>query len=165
MDAAQTAFSAYYREHYPAVARFVERRIDDPEAAAEVAADVFRLVWTRRDGAALPGRPWLLLTARNLLGNAYRSRDRRRALEEKAVAAARSAPDAGRDHELIAAVFEVIGPKHSEVLRLVYWDGLSGDELGLLLGCSANAANIRLHRARRAAESAVAQLDAEEARA
>jgi RNA polymerase sigma factor (sigma-70 family) len=165
MDAAQTAFAAYYREHYPAVARFTERRIDDREAAAEIAADVFRLVWSRRDGHDLPARAWLLVTARNLLGNAYRSRDRRRALEEKAIAAALAAPDAGADHELIAAVFEMIGPRHSEVLRLAYWDGLSGEDLGMLLGCSANAANIRLHRARRAAEAAVVQLDAEEARA
>lgn len=165
MDATQAEFAAYYREHYPAVARFAERRIDDREVAAEVAADVFRLVWTRRTGDGYPGRAWLLVTARNLLGNAYRARDRRRALEEKAIAAVRAAPKATADHELIAAVFEAIGPRHSEVLRLAYWDGLSGDDLGLLLGCSANAAHIRLHRARRAAEAAVVRLDAEEARA
>lgn len=165
MDAAQTAFAAYYREHYPAVARFAERRIDDREAAAEIAADVFRIVWTRRDGSGLPSRAWLLVTARNLLGTAYRTRERRRALEEKAIAAARQAPDAGADHELIAAVFEMIGARHSEVLRLAYWDGLGGEDLGLLLGCSANAANIRLHRARRAAEAALVQLNREEARA
>jgi RNA polymerase sigma factor (sigma-70 family) len=158
MDEAQTVFAAYYREHYPAVARFAERRIDDREAAAEIAADVFRVVWSKRDGGALPERAWLLVTARNLLGNAYRSRDRRRALEEKAIAAAREGRDAGADQELIAAVFEAIGPKHSEVLRLAYWDGLTGDDLGLLLGCSANAANIRLHRARRAAEDAAIRL-------
>ena len=170
MDAAQTAFAAYYREHYPAVARFAERRIDDREVAAEIAADVFRLVWTRRDGGELPARAWLLVTARNLLGNAYRTRERRQALEQKAIAAARSVPtvstpNGGADHELIAAVFETIGPRHSEVLRLAYWDGLGGDDLGLLLGCSANAANIRLHRARRAAETAMVQLQTEEARA
>jgi RNA polymerase sigma factor (sigma-70 family) len=165
MDAAQTAFAAYYREHYPAVARFAERRIDDREAAAEIAADVFRIVWTRRDGGDWPKRAFLLVTARNLLGNAYRTRDRRRALEAKAIEAARSAPDAGAEHELIADVFEVIGPKHSEVLRLAYWDGLTGEDLGLLLGCSANAANIRLHRARRAAEAALARTSREEARA
>ena len=166
MDAAQTAFAAYYREHYPAVARFVERRIDDREAGGrDRRGRVPSGVDSDVTGSPLPTRAWLLVTARNLLGNAYRSRDRRRALEEKAIAAARSVPDAAGEHELIAAIFERIGPKHSEVLRLVYWDGLSGDDLGLLLGCSANAAVIRLHRARRAAEAAAVGLDAEEARA
>jgi RNA polymerase sigma-70 factor (ECF subfamily) len=165
MDATHAAFAAYYREHYPAIARFAERRIDDREAAAEIAADVFRLVWTKRTGDTFPGRAWLLVTARNLLGNAYRARERRRALEEKAVAAVRAAPDATGDHELLSAVFEAIGPRHSEVLRLAYWDGLTGEDLGLLLGCSANAAHIRLHRARRAAEAAVVRMDAEETRA
>ncbi len=166
MDAAHAEFAAYYREHYPAVARFAERRIEDREAAAEIAADVFRIAWAR-DGGPWPERAWLLVTARNLLGNAYRSRERRRAMEQRAIEAARTGasgenPDAGAERELIAAVFEAVGPRHSEVLRLAYWDGLPPADLGVLLGCSANAAAIRVHRARRAAESALARIRAEE---
>ncbi len=165
MDAAQTEFAAYYREHYPAVARFAERRIDDRDTAAEIAADVFRIVWGR-EGGPLPERAWLLVTARNLLGNAYRGRERRRALEQRAIEAARAGssetPDAVAERELIAAVFEAVGPRHTEVLRLAFWDGLPAADLGLLLGCSANAAAIRVHRARRAAESALARIRAEE---
>ena len=166
MDAAQAEFAAYYREHYPAVARFAERRIDDREVAAEIAADVFRIVWGR-DAGPLPERAWLLVTARNLLGNAYRGRERRRALEQRAIEAARAgaataARDAAAERELLAAVFEAVGPRHSEVLRLAYWDGLPPADLGLLLGCSANAATIRLHRARRAAEAALERIRTEE---
>jgi RNA polymerase sigma-70 factor (ECF subfamily) len=43
-----------------------------------------------------------------------------------------------------------------EILRLVAWEGLSHAEAGQALGCSANAAAIRLHRARRRLERAVA---------
>ena len=37
-----------------------------------------------------------------------------------------------------------------EILRLSAWEGLSPIELAAVLGCSHNAAGIRLHRARRA---------------
>ena len=35
------------------------------------------------------------------------------------------------------------------MLSLVGWEGLDAKQIGAVLGCSANAARIRLHRARR----------------
>ncbi len=48
-----------------------------------------------------------------------------------------------------------------EILRLGAWEGLTHREIGRILGCSANAAKIRLHRARR---RLAAQLSMAEAR-
>jgi RNA polymerase sigma-70 factor (ECF subfamily) len=39
-------------------------------------------------------------------------------------------------------------PATQERPRLVAWEGLSAEELAVALDCSANAARIRLHRAR-----------------
>jgi DNA-directed RNA polymerase specialized sigma24 family protein len=42
-----------------------------------------------------------------------------------------------------------LSSKDQELLRLVLWEELSHSEAGEVLGCSANAVAIRLHKARR----------------
>ena len=48
----------------------------------------------------------------------------------------------------VAAAFRELSDADPEILRLVAWEGLTADELALVFDCSANAARIRLHRAR-----------------
>ena len=43
-----------------------------------------------------------------------------------------------------------------ELLRLTAWEQLTRDEIATVLGCSANAVAIRLHRARRRLERLLA---------
>ena len=155
MSTSQAEFSAYYREHYPVVARYIERRLDDTETARELAADVFRVVWQKQ--RALPQRSWLMVTARNLLGNEYRRRGRQRALVERAAANVPVA--ASGDTDLVNALLDGLDEKHREVLRLAYWDELSGAEMAALLGCSVNAVWLRLSRARAAAQAVLERLD------
>ena len=52
------------------------------------------------------------------------------------------------DGELLAALAR-LGPRDREALLLAAWEGLQGAELAAALGCSAAAAKVRLHRARR----------------
>lgn len=40
-------------------------------------------------------------------------------------------------------------PEEQEILRLAAWEGLTNAGLAVTLGCSENAATIRLHRARK----------------
>lgn len=156
MSTSEAEFEAYFREHYVAVARFLERRLSDRETALELASDVLRLAWSKFGRSTLPERAWLFVTARNLVGNEYRRRDRARALAAKL-----------RDNTPVPAIepdggiLDLVEPKHREVLRLFYWDDLSTAEIAKLLGCSPNAVAVRLSRARAAAENHLARQEGE----
>jgi RNA polymerase sigma-70 factor (ECF subfamily) len=50
-----------------------------------------------------------------------------------------------------------------EVLLLVAWDGLSAREAAVILGCSAAAAKVRLHRARRRLRAELERLEPDHA--
>jgi RNA polymerase sigma-70 factor (ECF subfamily) len=53
--------------------------------------------------------------------------------------------------EVISAM-ERLAPKDQEVIRLAYWEDLPHAQIGDLLGCSAGAVDVRLHRAVRRLE-------------
>lgn len=69
------AFDAFYRRHRERLLGFLAQRVRQPEIAADVMAEAFAtiLVMTLSE-RALPDRPapWLFITARNLLVDAYR---------------------------------------------------------------------------------------------
>lgn len=154
----ETAFISLHESNYPRIHAFVRRRIDDDTVAEEITADVFRIAWEKWPEHAAPDLVWLLTVARNLLGNAYRSRERHRSLLAKAKAAAAAGgagpfPADGESDGAAAIVLEtlaVLRAEEREILRLFYWDGLSLAEIGRLLGCRESAAKVRLQRARQA---------------
>jgi RNA polymerase sigma-70 factor (ECF subfamily) len=51
--------------------------------------------------------------------------------------------------DVVARAFERLRPEERELLALVAWEGLTPAEASQVLGCSSNAARIRLYRARR----------------
>ena len=146
----ELAFIAIHKDSYPRVYRFVRRRVESAEMAEELAADVFRVVWQKWGDEPRTDLAWLLTVARNLVGNAYRSRDRQQALQDKlrATAVLRGGEDSGN-----AAVQEAMAQlrdKDRDILQLAYWDELSTAEIAGVLRCSESAAKVRLHRARAA---------------
>jgi RNA polymerase sigma-70 factor (ECF subfamily) len=108
--------------------------------------------------ADVPGepatRPWLYGTARRVLANQRRGARRQGhvsaflAAELQAAAAAYEPIEPGRS--VAAEAFRRLPHEQQDLLGLVAWEGLGARELAVVLGCSANAAKIRLHRARRA---------------
>ncbi len=144
-------FEALYRACYQDLLGYALRRVDRPESAADVVADTFLVAWRRID--EIPdeqARPWLFGVARNVLANHQRA-DRRRAdlgarLRQELAGATTVEPAVPPE---IAHAFRALPEGDREVLRLVAWEGLTADDLAVALGCSVNAARIRLHRARR----------------
>ncbi|HSN37753.1 MAG TPA: sigma-70 family RNA polymerase sigma factor [Arthrobacter sp.] len=146
----ELAFIAIHKDSYPRVYRFVRRRVDSADAAEELAADVFRVVWQKWGDEPRSDLAWLLTIARNLIGNAYRSRDRQRALQDKLRSAA--VVRFGDESENVAVQDALAGlrDKDRDILQLAYWDELSTTEIAGVLQCSESAAKVRLHRARAA---------------
>jgi RNA polymerase sigma factor (sigma-70 family) len=96
-----------------------------------------------------------------VLSNEYKGRRRRLELIDRLKDQARSQALGSNDEEqpAVADVLLRLNERDREVLMLSYWDDLTTAELAQTLGCSASAAAVRLHRARRAfANVAPAQL-------
>jgi DNA-directed RNA polymerase specialized sigma24 family protein len=110
--------------------------------------------WRRLDDipAGEAARLWLYGVARRVLANQRRGEQRRTALGERLRSELAAAP---RGHEPppgldgVAVAFRALGDGDREILTLAGWEGLDAGQISVVLGCSRNAARIRLHRARR----------------
>ncbi len=138
--------------HTAAVFAYALRRTSR-EDAADVVAETFLVAWRRLDDVDERGElPWLYAVARRTLLSQHRSARRQRAIAERVAAAdtpgraERPADsfESRRLHDALAGLSE----SEREVLMLTAWEELSGPEAARVLGCSATAYRIRLHRAR-----------------
>lgn len=150
------AFEALFTEHHAAVLRYVERRVDDREQARELTMDCFEIAWRRYDPGAPFSRPWLLQTARNLVGDSYRRRDRERE-GMQTLAAAADGPDTTFQNVDLRLALRHLPAADREILELFYWDGLAAPEIAEVVGCRTSAAWKRLSRARDALRSLLAE--------
>jgi RNA polymerase sigma factor (sigma-70 family) len=147
-------FDDLYHSYYPGIVRYIFRRLPDgskPEDAADVAAEVFTTAW--RQFGHLPAPPedklWLYGVARRRLDRHRRSIWRRARLSSRLTAEATQVGPEDENHcERVRAALSRLEPLDREVIMLTTWDGLSHAEAAAVLGCTANAVGVRLHRAR-----------------
>jgi RNA polymerase sigma factor (sigma-70 family) len=153
-------FEALYAAHRAQVLRYVLRRTDGADDAADVVAETFLVAWRRLDDAPVEElHLWLYGVARRVLANHRRGERRRTQLADQLQCdlAGRDAPPAPQERFAeLAAAFRSLPDGDREVLALEAWEQLDAGELAAVLGCSRNAARIRLHRARRRLRAATA---------
>lgn len=151
--AAQARFEELFAAHYGDLMRYATRRVGADEAS-DVVSSTFMIAWRRlADVPVDRSRAWLYGTARKVISNELRGRERRARLGRQTGAHAQMATGdhAGPVTEQLR-IREVLGelaPRDQELLRLTEWEGLDIDEVAAALGCSRAAAKVRLHRARR----------------
>lgn len=153
---AAARFEAIFRSCYPRVLAYVLRRTEGREVAEEIVSETFLIAWRRLEALPLEPLPWLLGTARKVVGHRRRSERRRAAhltvssLEGVEVADPET-PVAERlaRRESLAVAFAALPDRDREILALVAWEGLAPREGAQVLGCSAATFSLRLHRARR----------------
>lgn len=154
-----------YRAHRGQVAAYAARRVHADEVD-DVVAEVFATAWRQR--ATVPGDalPWLYRTAGNHVLHARRGAARRDRLTHRIGATDTVRPfedlDAALDAEdAVHAMLAQLPDADAEILRLTAWEDLDTARLAAVLGCSVTAVRVRLHRARRRAESVLARLDSQ----
>jgi len=143
-------FSAIYREHQTPIAKFLARRVDFVEVE-DLCSEVFEIAWTKRADAVQGYElPWLYRIAGFAVANA-----RRRANTRNRFIASLSPADHAPSAESIAVAdialaqaWAKLAAGERAMLALVAFEGLRVDEAAATLGITANAASIRLHRAR-----------------
>jgi RNA polymerase sigma factor (sigma-70 family) len=160
-------FEDVYAANHAAVLGYVLRRTGNGDDAADVIAETFLTAWRRLDDIP-PGdqaRLWLYGVARRVLANHRRGERRRSALADRlradlTTAPWRTGPPPPGEEDLadLGRAFRRLPETDQELLALAGWEGLDAGQIAVTLGCSRNAARIRLHRARRrlAAELAAA---------
>lgn len=147
-DAAR--LEAVFEAHHRRVLAYALRRVVIESDAEDVVAETFAVAWRRVDRLPAPGvaLPWLLAIARRVIANHRRSADRRLRLGLRLDREPRPTSTPEADSPALDALAQ-LPPDDRELLRLLAWDGLSQSEAGVVLGISANAVAIRLHRARK----------------
>ena len=150
----QRRFEQVYAVHHAAILGYALRRTGNADDAADVIAETFLTAW-RRIGdipAGEAARPWLYGVARRVLANQRRGEQRRTALGERLRSELAAEPfhrDPPPGLDGLAAAFRRLGDADREILALAGWEDLDAGQIAVVLGCSRNAARIRLHRARR----------------
>jgi RNA polymerase sigma-70 factor (ECF subfamily) len=139
---------ALFREHGADVLAYALRRTD-PDTAQDVVAEVFAIAW-RRINRVPDTEPvlWLYAVARRVLANQRRAAGRRQALVAVLrPLAVRQTGEGDGDSPLVAALAR-LRPDDRELLMLTAWEGLDATQAAAVLGCSRQALDTRLHRAR-----------------
>jgi RNA polymerase sigma factor (sigma-70 family) len=164
-----TAFEAFYRRHVVAVSRFLARRATDPQLVADLTAEVFHEVIRSAHGYRA-GRgselAWLYGIARNVLASDRRREALRlraeqgaaglRPLDDDDIARLEERIDAEGKARRLRQALSSLPDDERAVVELVAVDGLSLKDAALALGIRPGTARVRMYRARRAAQDALA---------
>lgn len=136
-------------EVYEPVQRYVRRRVER-DAVDDVVSETLLTLWRRLDDVPENALPWTYGVARRQVANHHRAARRHLRLVRRAESEPRPAPDEDHplDPELHTALAALEEPDR-ELLRLWAWEELQPAEIAVVLGLTANAASIRLHRAKR----------------
>ena len=140
------------------VRRYLHRRTD-AATADDVIGDTLLVCWRRLDEVPDDALPWAIVVARQCLSNAQRAERRRIRLIGRIIAIdpppaaadenpAASTVDGAAKTARVTTALAGLRRNDAEILRLWAWDELKSPQIALVLGISANAAAIRLHRAK-----------------
>lgn len=142
-----------FEDHGRRVLAYALRRTPSEPDAEDAAAETFTIAWRRIDQVPDDPLPWLLAVARRVIANQRRGSQRRawlfRRLEREALPTVAAVLEQDAPDGPALSALARLRPDDQELLRLAAWDDLDHREIGLVLGISANAVAIRLHRARR----------------
>jgi RNA polymerase sigma-70 factor, ECF subfamily len=166
------AFEVFYRATVDDVIGFFTRRVLDPHSVADLTADTYVAVLSSAHTySASRGSPraWLFGIARHVLSAhrrgdlADRERHRRvegrRLLDTEDLDVLVERIDAQRSSRRLYEAVAALPDGERAIFELVALDGLVPAEAAAVLGIRAATGRVRLHRARRALQAQLADLD------
>ena len=146
MGEREDRFARLFASAYEPLWAYARRRVpaDDVD---DVVAETLTVAWRRLDEMPELELPWLYGVAYKAIGNLLRSR--RRGLRLVRRRAPEPAPMTNAPSSQVLDALATLRPSDQEILRLTAWEDLAPAEIALVLGCSVNAAALRLSRARK----------------
>ena len=147
------ALTQLYRQHYPAIARYIHRRVGDSHEADDIVSDVFlSMVANLRKYRCrgVPFRIWLYRLATRQLSRWARRRRRwaMQQLEQHPLDNAQSPAAEELDTEMIDLVLSSLPLRLQVVLTLHYLEGMKVAEIAQVLNCPVGTVKSRLSEGR-----------------
>lgn len=125
------------------------RRRANPADADDIVADTFAVAWRRLHDIPVGSElPWLYAVARRTLANRRRGAARYLRLQGRLSAEPAPVTADASPNDAVRAALGRLSAADQEVLRLAAWEELGAAEIAIVLGCTPNAAALRLSRAR-----------------
>jgi RNA polymerase sigma-70 factor (ECF subfamily) len=147
----EAQFIATFREHLPAISKFLVRRVGRDEVE-DLASEIFEIAWRKRatftEGSELA---WLYRIGGFVIAN-HRRKESKRGYWFPLLDTDASAPSAeslGIANVSISQAWAALKPAERNILALSAFDGLSVNELAVALEVTPNTASQRLGRARK----------------
>jgi RNA polymerase sigma-70 factor (ECF subfamily) len=157
--AAIERFTGLYDSHRDRVYAYAVSRAGR-QLADEVVSEVFLVAWRRVDELPSDPLPWLLVTARNVIGSEFRAAARQESLAAELASwgsgVAADIADEVSERQAVLRALAALAEPDRELLTLSAWHGLTPREAASVVGCSPATYFVRLHRARRRLERAMA---------
>lgn len=152
-------FEEIFRRHHRDVTAYARRRVH-ADAVDDVVAEVFLVAWRHLSRAPDEPLSWLYRIASNAVANQRRGDLRLARLRGRLATAGqpvdRSRAEEQRDHsdaiveaDRVRLAVSKLTERDREAFRLTTWEGLSVNDAATVMGVSAIAMKVRLHRARR----------------
>ncbi|WP_345473235.1 sigma-70 family RNA polymerase sigma factor [Glutamicibacter ectropisis] len=148
----QELFEKFFHQHHEQAIRFgIRRGLSDCDAR-EVAADAMRIVWQKCELLDDSAIPFLYKTCWHLVQHAYRDRLRRfdaevRARRQHEFSSTRERAD--EDMQALRDAVMSLGEPGSEIIRLLYWDGLTAAQVAAVTNHTEQAVWAQASRSRR----------------
>ena len=159
MDDRAERFRGLFDASYQPLLAYARRRCGHDDAD-DLVAEVLTVAWRRLDDVPTDASlPWLYGVARRTLANQRRGGDRRRRLLERLRGQPPVGGSAADADPAILGALASLRHEDQELLRLAAWEELTAADIAVVLGCSANAAALRLSRARRKLRDAMTDLE------
>jgi len=166
-----TAFADLVRRYERLVFRIAGGFLRDRGEVEDVAQEAFLKAYEALAGfrAGAPFGPWIAQIATRTCYDRLRARQRRGEVawddlslseqsEARSFAAGRPADDTTAARDLAERALATLPPKDRQALMLADAMGHTAAEVGQMMGCTALAVRLRLHRARRAMRKAAERL-------
>jgi len=152
-DAGKERFEAVARTILEPLRRYLARRTD-PATADDVLAETLLVCWRRLDDLPDDPLPWSYGVARNCLANAQRGIRRQQRLASRIAVVDPPADSVPGPGESLGQGLDIdralasLRDEDADLLRLWAWEQLTPTEIAEALEITANAASVRLHRAK-----------------
>ena len=144
-------FAPLYDRYFPRIYRYCLRRVDDAEAAEDLTSIIFtRALNSVSDYAGGSFAAWLFRIAHNAVANYYRGRRPHVSFEQIELPAENAelveSVVATEQIATLNALVRKLSSDQQELLALKIAGGLTAEEIGIILGKSAGAVRVELHR-------------------
>lgn len=154
-------FEALVADHHRAVLAYARRRdVGDPE---DLLAQVLAVTWRKRHQVPDEPLPWLYAVAAREVQHARRARARRVSLVQRIGGFAHGEDRTADVDDALSAAATIrdglsqLAQADAEILRLWAWEELNSHDIAQVLGISAGAARVRLHRAQKRLRAVIDQ--------